>query len=193
MKGILFTEPMFNSTIEGRKTQTRRIVKSQSVKFEGNIFQHADYYVPVKPCYKAGQAVYIKEPFVRTNHTIYKYSQDENTRNKLKDDWKNPRTMPARYARYFIKITAVRCERLQDISDADCLKEGIMYDGCSTNDNNAITQKWYKNGITDKCGKQYHYKSPKTAYADLINKINGKNTWENNPYVWVYDFELINN
>ena len=101
--------------------------------------------------------------------------------------------MPESAARYFIEITAVRAERLQDISDEDCMKEGIevVHRAGHAGENNPsglcfdISQKWdYQYSCSES--------APWKAYAALINKINGKGTWEKNPWVWVYDFELIN-
>jgi hypothetical protein len=93
--------------------------------------------------------------------------------------------MPARYARYFIEITDVRCERLQSISEDDCLKEGIQYKEDSMFGYDMVT-KYFSD--YPELGT---YDEPREAYATLIDKISGKGTWENNPYVWVYDFKLI--
>ena len=83
-----------------------------------------------------------------------------------------------------IRITDVQVERLQDISDEDCLKEGIqkMLTGCEY-----YLYSFYDN---DKCLWK-NYKTPREAFAHLIDKVSGKGAWERNPYVWVYDFELI--
>lgn len=88
-----------------------------------------------------------------------------------------------------IRITDVRVERLQDISDECCLKEGVVKDTCKT----------YFNGYTVKFSlDQYNnmlssewFKTPREAFANLIDKVGGKGTWDSNPYVWVYDFKLI--
>lgn len=82
-----------------------------------------------------------------------------------------------------IRITKVRMQRLKNISEEDCLKEGIEFDGkansyyCRYN-HSTNSRKWLG-------------KTPREAYAALINGISGKGTWERNPYVWVYDFELV--
>lgn len=81
-----------------------------------------------------------------------------------------------------IRITNIHLQRLQDISDEDCLKEGIK-------------KSWW----SDSSGKQLYgfgehddkYTSPREAYAALIDKVSGKGTWEKNPWVFVYDFELV--
>lgn len=82
----------------------------------------------------------------------------------------------------------IRIERLQDISDEDCMAEGIRRFGkeyvrfkkeyCYTCQNYAVT---------DFCS----FSTPREAYAALIDKISGKGTWESNPWVFVYDFELV--
>lgn len=81
-----------------------------------------------------------------------------------------------------IRITNIRIERLQDISEEDCLKEGILrgYDVGSDS-----TTYWY-HGLANSS-----FRTPQEAYASLIDRISGKGTWKSNPYVFVYDFELI--
>lgn len=85
---------------------------------------------------------------------------------------------------HHIRITNVRIERLQDISDEDCLKEGVqkMLTGCEY-----YQYSFYDN---DK-GLWNNYKTPREAFAHLINKVSRKDVWKENPYVFVYDFELI--
>ena len=183
-KGICFTEEMFNAVIDGRKTQTRRIMKPQPQTFYNNIpfystgrtFEEGTIIAEIKPRYKAGEIVYLKEPYLPIMRTIYKYDGGD-CDPKLK--WKNKLFMPARYARYFIEITAVRCKRLRNISDGDCELEGIFP---------VCDNTWIVGWSNKSDGKIYE--SRKQAYAALINKINGKGTWECNPFVWVYDFKL---
>lgn len=89
---------------------------------------------------------------------------------------------------HHIRITNIRVERLQDISEEDCMAEGIRRFGkeyvrfkkeyCYTCQNYAVTDF-------------YSFSTPREAYAALIDKISGKGTWESNPWVFVYDFELI--
>ncbi|MCL2596244.1 MAG: hypothetical protein FWD66_00985 [Paludibacter sp.] len=199
MKGIIFIEPMFHAVVEGRKTQTRRIVKPQPKGeiirsfygffnkaniplFDDNTGKLSKGRVEYKPCYRVGEKVYIGEPYwIGTDCIYYKYGLDYND-----TCWLNKLYMPAKYARYFIEITAVRCERLQDISDEDCLKEGIRKIVCG---GTAFT---YVNKNSDMLEKNT-FRTARKTYAALINKINGKGTWESNPYVWVYEFKLTNN
>lgn len=91
-----------------------------------------------------------------------------------------------------IRITNVRVEKLQDISDDDCLKEGVvanepkikgginMYYPCEYLRSCAKEVGW---------GRVFH--TPREAFAHLINKVSRKDVWNENPYVFVYDFELV--
>ena len=91
-----------------------------------------------------------------------------------------------------IRITDVRVEKLQDISDDDCLKQGVV-----------VNEPKIKGGINmyypceylRSCAKEVGwgrvFHTPREAFANLINKVSRKDTWESNPYVFVYDFELV--
>jgi len=80
-----------------------------------------------------------------------------------------------------IKITGIDFERLQDISDDDCLAEGIMYDPLGA------AKYGYRIGE----GKSKWYRTPKDAFSSLIDKVSGKGTWDSNPYVYVFTFKLV--
>lgn len=205
MKGICFIEPLFHKVVKGQKTQTRRIIVSRTGHFQvaskngivTEIWQTdanewcGENLVPVKPKYNVGEIVYLKEPYsyLSLNNQepveIYKYGEDYSDIEEVAPiKWKNKLFMPESVARCFIKITGVKAERLQDISDEDCSKEGIE---CFTKDNRV-----FKFGL-DGWEWSDMPRSPKDAYASLIDKINGKGTWDKNPWVWVCDFELTNN
>lgn len=83
---------------------------------------------------------------------------------------------------HHIRITDISVERLQDISGGDCLKEGIW---CDDNVGLEGPTYWY-HGLANSS-----FRTPQEAYASLIDRISGKGTWVSNPYVYVYDFELI--
>lgn len=92
-----------------------------------------------------------------------------------------------------IRITDVRVERLQDISDEDCIAEGIRVVEVNNNWGNAATHTEYRVVYQDNYGREKLLggRDPREAYAALIDRISGKGTWESNPYVFVYEFELI--
>lgn len=83
---------------------------------------------------------------------------------------------------HHIRITNIRVERLQNISDEDCIAEGIYP---------KANGRWYCYDVVRRMGVSYDpYPDPREAYAALIDKISGKGTWESNPWVFVYDFKL---
>ena len=193
------------AVLEGRKTQTRRIAytagrwrdimvrqdlegvnKGKACLFDDGIFL-------AKSAYKLGETIAIAQKYedLRKDDEFYrlcgkngmpleciKYEKGCSNKMFVKAD-----LMPHR-----IRITNIRIERLQDISEEDCMEEGIVRFGkeyvrfkkeyCYTCQNYAMTDF-------------YSFSTPREAYAALIDKISGKGTWENNPWVFVYDFELV--
>lgn len=146
----------------------------------------------INPKYKVGERIYLKEPYrfaPDVDFIIYKYEHPtgmavypgcDKDDNSIK--WKNKLFMPESAARHFIEITKVRAEMLQDISEEDCLLEGVRK---FTKDNTV-----FKFGI-DGWEWQGMPRNPKDAYAKLIDEINGEGIFESNPFVWVYDFKLV--
>lgn len=194
MQGICFVEPLFHKVVKQEKTQTRRIVPMPKwayalemgtyglFAYDANENTDAMRIQYLKPKYKVDEIVYLKEPYVITGkHIIYKFGSTIGREcDKAGVKWSNKLFMPESAAHYFIKITAVRAERLQDITEEDCLKEGIeknVFKG------EVLNIPEYFNGYIT-----VNY--PKEAYAGLINIINRKDIWGSNPFVWVYDFEL---
>lgn len=82
-----------------------------------------------------------------------------------------------------------RCFSAQDVSDEDCLKEGI-YPYYYGDEKEKIECGFYPDGFSF-YGIDYHYPTPREAFAVLIDRISGKGTWESNPYVFAYEFELV--
>lgn len=93
----------------------------------------------------------------------------------------------AEYMPYRILITDLWFERLQDISDDDCLKEGIFED--AEEHGGLYTTPFYDYVGNDGIG----FLSPREAFAALIDKLNGKGTWDSNSWVVAYTFERITN
>ena len=107
-------------------------------------------------------------------------------RKELKDSagWTNKMFVTADKMLHCIRITNVRVERLKDISDEDCMDEGIEYD--------QYDLEYDTGDIFDYSGNDGDaFDTPREAYAALIDKIYGKGTFDSNPFVFVYDFELI--
>lgn len=106
----------------------------------------------------------------------------------LRDDlmntpgWTNKMFVKADLMPHHIKITDIKVERLQDISDEDCLKEGIYEDSGDDEFPPSIFYEFEGN-------KDDGFDTPRSAFAALIDKVSGKGTWERNPFVWVYEFK----
>ena len=99
--------------------------------------------------------------------------------------WCNKMFVKAEYMPHSISITATKLERLQDISDEDCLREGI-HEGEFMN----TWDKYYFDEWGD-VPNHITFKTPREAFAALIDRISGKGTWQRNPWVYAYEFELL--
>lgn len=217
MKKIMFNDKfgLTQAVLEGRKTMTRRIIKCPRT-FRGewvagfNIHRrHSDKKIVDWPCmydaderefdmgeilpkYELGEVVAIAQSYMDVdrfhrkgkNAAYLEYLDSILPELKLHPGWTNKMFVKADLMPHHIEITGIKVERLQEISDEDCLKEGIIH---AYTDNDGI--------------KRYHtphtkrgYLStdiPQQAFEFLINKVSGKGTWESNPFVFVYEFKLI--
>ena len=95
--------------------------------------------------------------------------------------WNNKMFVKSYACKHHIKITNVKVERLQDISDEDCLKEGI-YRLDSANGSGGIAYSFVNAPDKKHIGL---YDTPREAFAALISKVSGKGTWERNPCLGV--------
>lgn len=194
MKKIMFNDKygLTQAVLEGRKTQTRRIADNAGRLRDITVRQALEEVNKGRAClfdegrplalsaYKLGETIAIAQKYVDLAYDgeffrlLGKVIFEKGCHNKMfvKADF-----MPHR-----IRITNIRVERLQDISEEDCIAEGIWRD-----DNVGLegTTYWY-HGLANSS-----FRTPQQAYASLIDRISGKGTWESNPYVFVYDFELI--
>ena len=153
----------------------------------------------ILPKYELGEVVAIAQSYMDVdrfhrkgkNAAYLEYLDSILPELKLHPGWTNKMFVKADLMPRHIEFTDRKVERLQDISDEDCLKEGIVmqevisdespflyaYDAFLNGDNKYFASRWFKN--------------PKEAFAVLIDKVSGKGTWESNPYVWAYEFELM--
>lgn len=141
------------------------------------------------PLYKVGEIVAIAQSYKKLGYapdSLDRHPKDLSVRGLMKDSagWNNKMFVKSYACKHHIKITNVKVERLQDISDEDCLKEGIIH-AYTDNDGTKIyhtphTKRGYLS--TD---------IPQQAFEFLINKVSGKGTWERNPFVFCYEFVLF--
>lgn len=127
--------------------------------------------------------------FYRSIHKIDGYIKETACSQK---GWNNKILVAPNMMPHQICITNVRIERLQDISDEDCLKEGVVVDDPKIK---GSVKSYYPCEYLKECANRAGwgkvYNTPREAYAILIDNLKGKGTWESNPYVFVYDFKLI--
>lgn len=157
----------------------------------------SEYYCDtITSPYKVGEVVAIAQGYMDVdlfhrkgkNAAYLEYLDSILPELKLSPGWGNKMFTKAALMPHHIKITGIKIERLQNISDEDCLKEGIGkyfigFDSLHA-DYMGFTYSF------DESGK-YKYPNAKQAFATLIDKISGKGTWSSNPYVFVYEFELV--
>ena len=195
MKKIMFNDKLSltKAVLEGRKTQTRRICKEQIWAHSDIVNAENGIYHFESPKYKVGEVVAVAQSY-RDCGGINKDGRPNweviaEATGVSNAGWDNKMFVRADLMPHQIRITNVRIERLQDISDEDCIKEGVVKDTCKT----------YFNGYTAKFSlDQYNnmlspewFRTPREAFANLINKVSRKDVWEENPYVFVYNFDVI--
>lgn len=199
--GILFSAPMVRATIDGRKTQTRRILKPQpqildelaseeqeSLEIENRLFgEEGRWIVLAKPLPdEVGVLRWVREPW-RTiedwNHRPprdlppavapiqYEATQQGQVSGKLRPGMFLPRWA----SRLTLEVTAVRVERLQDISEADAVAEGAY-----------PCEHGWSYGGSPLAGA-----TARGAYYCLWESINGAGSWAANPWVIVRTFDVI--
>ena len=179
MKKIMFNDKylLTQEVLEGRKTQTRRILLPHTVHElrNGNDYQEV---IRLYSTYKVGEVVAVAQRYKDIALDVPVELAAELIK---QPGWTNKMFTKADVLTHHIRIMEIRIERLQDISEEDCLAEGIWK---AHNVGLEGVTYWY-HGLANS-----PYRTAKEAYAALIDKICGKGTWKNNPYVFVYDFEL---
>lgn len=181
------------AVISGIKTQTRRIISEKLLnKYGHNKYNDKSYELVANAPYKVGDVLAVAQNYYEVWDFI-KATQDALTKATihLTNGWGNKMFVKSALMPNLIEITKVRVERLQDISDSDCLAEGIeeYYPYIERNpDDKLKTYRFWDNKFKYK----YHSLSPiKNCFAHLIYYICGKETWERNPWVYAYTFKLV--
>lgn len=177
MKGLMFNNKygLEDSVLNGTKTMTRRNISNR---------------VP----YEVGEIVAIKQAYKDINIDVIPFAG--------KAKWGNPRGMAGWDNKMFVRnelmphhvqITDVRLERLQDISNEDCIKEGLKDRMVYIGDGSYSQERRFYIDWKDSLGRDHDYSHflPEVVFAELIDMISGKGTWENNNFVWAIEFKLI--
>lgn len=193
MKKIMFNDQydLTEAVLDGRKTQTRRIAYEKSFKHirscgfctegkdKGKLAINDGNEIVAKSTYKIGEVVAVAQRYndIPFNNEIFKGAG-------LSIGWGNKMFVKSDLMPHQIKITNIRCERLQDISTDDCMKEGIF---CSHID--GFDDAYTYDATFDRFVKKWWYRTPIEAYKMLSCKLHLH--WDSNPLVFVYDFQLI--
>lgn len=203
MKKIMFNDRygLTEAVLAKRKTQTRRIITNKEMlraikKFDTlGAFFNIYFLFLLNPdlrerfLYNSRVMRYQKNETVAIAQSYADITPQADWANciirKEEIGWNNKMFVRAEDMPHHIRITKIRIERLQDISDDDCIAEGIQKYPDVHN------YMWGFSYIKGTALKFELSPTPCEAYAALIDKISGKGTWESNPYVFVYEFELI--
>lgn len=210
MKKILFNSRygLETAVIEGRKTMTRRIVRCpktfrgvSDVELEFHKRPGADFYfecvvtdgdgrelgqLPLP--YELGEVVAVGQRYSDVPMDFLLSHLDDPCKRYFEQQliqqsagWRNkmftyPTMMP-----WQVQMTDLWFEHMQDISDEDCLREGV--------------ERWLDgyivSGLMERSGRNNRvFDTPREAFAALIDRINGRGTWQDNPWVVAYTMDL---
>jgi hypothetical protein len=208
---ILFNGEMVRAILNGRKTQTRRIAKGvidydyepdsetqESYDVQGyDLIREGENWIYIPPCkHKIGDHLWVRETWQAYHLVDYECDHWEELLSPKErhdyhcspvykadgksapDKWFPSIFLPREYSRLTLKITNIRVKLLQNISDGDCYDEGV--EAWLENEKNLPL---YNDGTPGK------YKNIRSAFKAMWSLINGEESWESNPFVWVIEFE----
>jgi len=190
---------MVLSILSGRKTQTRRVMKPQP-SFEPKGWKSTHTYEKDHKV-QVGDVFWVRETWQYDYHWVqgnggYVYKADSPSKSlMLEEKWKPSIFMPKDACRLFLKVIDVRLVPLQQISNEDCDAEGIHFEPDESNENERFYHQ-YENGSRGfYTWAEYNYKgetqsAAKASFCTLWLSINGEKSWDDNPFVWAYTFEI---
>ena len=177
---ILFNSEMVGAILDGRKTQTRRVVKPQpdfcisTATYQNSLEEIKKSIIARCSFGKVGDRLWVRETFrIPEDYEYYErgtvlYAASEMDAGAK---WKPSIHMPRWASRITLEITDIRTERINEISAMDCISEGIK-----RSESNNVEAR-----VDDEI----------LAFKTLWNSISKKHTWESNPYVWVIEFKAM--
>lgn len=208
MKKIMFDDRLglTEAVLDGRKTMTRRVIPAKEIEyilgefkqeyFEGtlDVFDSdkryiEQYYLVEKcgKCFRPGDIVAVAQSYKDAMpYLVDSFRQPSPDYMMDKPGYNNKMFVRADLMPHQIRITSVRIEHLQDISNEDCMREGVRKlesENCPTM---FTFDGWSFKNKVNRCTD-----SPKEAFEALFKKLSGKKAWDDNPWVFVYEFELV--
>lgn len=193
---------MVQAILEGRKTQTRRIVKPQPVvgleKVKSDLFFDMHTLGTLQKVFKCpygavGDVLWVRETWVKNinensdDFATYEFKADYIGTHAIDlIRWKSPIQMPKAAARIWLEITNVRAERLHDISEQDAITEGIYPSQPPSHD--TLPERWfnYQRNVYQGLGF-----NSIDSFASLWKSAIRAQSWDSNPWVWVIEFKQI--
>lgn len=214
MKKIMFNDEygLTKAVLEGRKTMMRRMAYNGDTKnpciewrrltpHQRRQSQSKDIRIAVISTYALGEDLAVSQSYKDAGVEfieLYDRVLHDIRPPKGKEKWGYTKRMAGYTNKMFvradlmphrIRITDIKVERLQDISDEDCMKEGVGQEYNVPKMEGTRLHDMYTfpcaNGSVDV------FETPREAFAALIDRVSGRGTWDSNPYVFVYSFELI--
>lgn len=213
---ILYSTPMIQAKLAGQKTQTRRLKDLEEVNHNPNDWKVISTQIIAKdngdfkfgvfftdgdegrwiqcPYGQAGDVLWSRETFSKIHYEgvdpkpSYLYKTDDTV--GVTGIWKPSIHMPKEAARIWERITDIRVERLQDISEADAIAEGIQ-PLLASSAQLAEHGRLYKHYTEHREGLFGTGLQPVKSYETLWESINGEGSWNLNPWVWVLESEVL--
>lgn len=198
--GLMFKAPLVRAILAGQKTQTRRVVKGvghdncialrKPSKTKAGVFTHAMDAPKLGMCPwgQPGDRIYVREtwrgvvniaPPGSYEYAVARYVPDQEHCRRVEyaatqeadgEPWRPAIHMPKWAARIWLEVTGVRVERLQQITEADCIAEGAP-------------------GGHGAIGGYHYNTTPLEQFRNIWESTGGD--WDANPWVWVVDFKVL--
>ena len=208
---MLFSTLMVHALLRGTKTQTRRVVKAgfdlektslaavlQDQAYFKDVNSLKNMWLATKIPNAIGDIIWVRETYFDTSIVPKAELFKGVGKNVYKADnafigcnnWRPSLFMPKEACRLWLRVTDVRVERLTDITEEDAEKEGLLTEELMSE---AFRKHFgYSVGYKNYLSKHTAFvKCPIKSYKSLWESINGKGSWDANPFVWVYEFEVL--
>jgi hypothetical protein len=206
---ILFSGPMVRALLDGRKTQTRRMVKPQPDRVElfpegwgRNDGGAVNMFAPLRcPFGQPGDRLWVRESVAIDYFASAPWLEPEK-RHGYRADWNSRAAdvvpepkwtpsihMPRWASRITLEVTGVRVERLKDISESDAVAEGARrFDDLPSIHPYGQDPRW---SMEEPTSAGQCLTTARFAFGNFWESINGPDSWDANPFVWVVEFKRV--
>jgi hypothetical protein len=205
---IIYSMPMVQAILEGRKTQTRRIIKPEPHPYGTEIIDSGRTWYKGKgrwhnrliaqenplryeiaslhdcPYGEIGDLLWVRETWSHCNHPLrpFMYKASIEKQSGLTVKWSPSIHMPKEAARIWLKVVDVRVDRLNHISEKDAIAEGVK---------SRYSFLFSETRYEDYSNRDSEWRDPVLSFYTLWESIHGEGSWEKNPWVWVIESEVV--